>query len=62
MSWRRACARSIRQSKGEADPTLRIGALELDPAAHKVVHAGEPCMKPREFALLHKLMLNTAAC
>jgi two-component system OmpR family response regulator/two-component system response regulator QseB len=49
----------IRRSKGEADPTLRIGALELDPAARKVTHAHEPVtLKPREFALLHELMLN----
>ena len=49
----------IRRSKGEADPTLRIGAVELDPAARKVTHAHEPVtLKPREFALLHELMLN----
>lgn len=49
----------IRRSKGEADPVLRIGALELDPASRKVLHAGEPVtLKPREFALLHELMLN----
>ena len=49
----------IRRSKGVADPTLRIGALELDPAARKVLHAGDPVtLKPREFALLHELMLN----
>lgn len=49
----------IRRSKGEADPTLRLGVLELDPAAHRVLHGGEPvALKPREFALLHELMLN----
>lgn len=49
----------IRRSRGEADPTLRIGMLELDPAAHEVTHAHEPVkLKPREFALLHELMLN----
>ena len=49
----------IRRSKGEADPTLRIGVLVLDPAARTVLHAGEPVtLKPREFALLHELMLN----
>src|SRR5678816_4010508 len=41
----------IRRSKGEADPTLRIGAVELDPAARKVLHSGEPVvLQPREFA------------
>lgn len=49
----------IRRSKGEADATLRVGALELDAAAHKVLHDGDPVtLKPREFALLHELMLN----
>src|SRR5690349_18268640 len=49
----------IRRSKGEADPTLRIGTLTLDPAARKVALAGEAVkLKPREFALLHELMLN----
>ena len=49
----------IRRSKGEADPRLRIGAVELDPAARNVFHDGRPVtLKPREFALLHELMLN----
>ena len=49
----------IRRSKGEADPTLRIGAVELDPAARTVLHGGSAvALKPREFALLHELMLN----
>ncbi|MEO8755220.1 MAG: response regulator [Casimicrobiaceae bacterium] len=49
----------IRRSKGEADPILRIGAVELDPAARTVLHGGAPvALKPREFALLHELMLN----
>jgi len=49
----------IRRSKGEADPTLRIGPVELDPAARTVLHDGVPvALKPREFALLHELMLN----
>ena len=49
----------IRRSRGEADPTLRIGMLELDPAAREVTHGHEPVrLKPREFALLHELMLN----
>ena len=49
----------IRRSKGEAAPTLRVGDLELDPAAHRITHHGEHVvLKPREFTLLHELMLN----
>lgn len=49
----------IRRSKGEAAPTLRVGEVELDPAAHRVQFGGKPVdLKPREFALLHELMLN----
>ena len=49
----------IRRSKGEADPLLRIGPVELDPAARTVRHDGRSvALKPREFALLHELMLN----
>jgi two-component system, OmpR family, response regulator QseB len=49
----------IRRSNGEAAPTLRVGSLELDPAAHRIRHHGEAVvLKPREFALLHELMLN----
>lgn len=49
----------IRRSKGEAAPTLRIGDVELDPAARRVQFGGKPVeLKPREFALLHELMLN----
>jgi two-component system OmpR family response regulator/two-component system response regulator QseB len=49
----------VRRSKGEADPTLRVGLLELNPAARTVSHDGEAVtLKPREFALLQELMLN----
>lgn len=49
----------VRRSSGEAAPTLRVGDVELDPAAHRVELAGRPVeLKPREFALLHELMLN----
>ena len=49
----------VRRSKGEADPTLRVGRLELNPAARTVSHDGEAvALKPREFALLQELMLN----
>jgi two-component system OmpR family response regulator/two-component system response regulator QseB len=49
----------IRRSRGEAAPTLRIGEVELDPAARRVAFGGKPVeLKPREFALLQELMLN----
>jgi two-component system OmpR family response regulator/two-component system response regulator QseB len=49
----------IRRSMGEAAPTLRVGEVELDPAAHRVRYEGRAVeLKPREFALLQELMLN----
>ena len=49
----------IRRSRGEASPTLELGDLALDPAARTVRHRGdEIALKPREFDLLHELMLN----
>jgi two-component system OmpR family response regulator/two-component system response regulator QseB len=49
----------LRRAVGQAAPALRIGALELDPAAHVVTYKGQPLdLAPREFAILHALMLN----
>ena len=49
----------IRRSAGEAAPRLRVGELELDPAARRAQFKGRPVELPaREFALLHALMLN----
>jgi two-component system OmpR family response regulator/two-component system response regulator QseB len=49
----------IRRASGEAAPALRRGALELDPAAHRVVFRGRPVeLSAREFSLLHALMLS----
>jgi len=49
----------IRRSAGEAAPLLRVGELELDPAARHARVKGEPVELPaREFALLHALMLG----
>jgi two-component system OmpR family response regulator/two-component system response regulator QseB len=49
----------IRRARGEAALTLRRGDLELDPAAHRVVFRGRVVeLSPREFTLLHELMLN----
>ncbi len=49
----------IRRACGEASPRLRAGAIELDPASREITLAGEPVvLQPREFALLHELLLN----
>ena len=47
----------IRRARGEPAPVMRIGALELDAAAHRVSFQGRPVeLSPREFALLNELM------
>jgi two-component system OmpR family response regulator/two-component system response regulator QseB len=49
----------VRRAAGQASPALRIGELELDPAAHAATYKGQRLDLPaREFALLHTLMLN----
>ena len=49
----------VRRSRGEAAPRLRVGEIELDPARACVSSAaGRSSFPPREFALLHELMLN----
>jgi two-component system OmpR family response regulator/two-component system response regulator QseB len=49
----------VRRSRGEAAPTLRVGELELDPAARSVSYRGGAVeLSQREFALLQELMLN----
>jgi len=49
----------IRRARGEPVPVMRIGALELDAAAHRVSFEGHPVeLSPREFALLNELMLH----
>jgi two-component system response regulator QseB len=48
-----------RRAAGRAQPVLRHGELELDPAAHRVRLAGQPLeLSPREFALLAILLEN----
>jgi two-component system OmpR family response regulator/two-component system response regulator QseB len=48
----------IRRSAGEAAPLLRVGDIELDPAARRAEFKGKAVDLPaREFALLHALML-----
>jgi DNA-binding response OmpR family regulator len=49
----------VRRARGEASPRLRAGAVELDPASREVTLQGVPVpLQPREFALLHELLLN----
>jgi DNA-binding response OmpR family regulator len=49
----------VRRSHGQAHPLLRVGLLELDPAAHTVHFDGSPVeLSGREFAVLHALALN----
>ncbi|HEX2093735.1 MAG TPA: response regulator transcription factor [Longimicrobiaceae bacterium] len=52
--------RALLRRKGSgAAPTLRVGSLELDPAAHEVRRDGERVeLTPREFALLEFLVRN----
>jgi len=47
----------LRRGPSERPAVLRVGDVELDPAAHTVTHAGRPIdLSPREFALLEYLM------
>lgn len=47
----------IRRAAGHAEPVLRIGDVELDPAAHRVRFRERPVeLSAREFAVLHELM------
>jgi two-component system OmpR family response regulator/two-component system response regulator QseB len=49
----------IRRASGKTEPLLQIGDIKLDPAAHCVLYQDKPIeLSPREFALLHTLMLN----
>lgn len=49
----------VRRSRGEAAPVIRVGDVELDPAARRATFRGQPVeLAIREFALLHELMLN----
>lgn len=49
----------IRRASGKASPALRVGDVELDPAAHRVCYRDRTIELPaREFAVLHALMLN----
>ncbi len=48
-----------RRAAGQAAPVVKLGAVELDPAAHRVTFQGNPVeLSTREFALLHALMCS----
>lgn len=50
----------VRRSKGEPAARLRVGPFVLDPAARTVTRDGHRVdLQPREFTLLHELMLNS---
>jgi two-component system response regulator QseB len=49
----------LRRSGGLAEPVLRHGGIELDPAAHQVCKDGQIVdLSAREFTLLHQLLLH----
>jgi two-component system OmpR family response regulator/two-component system response regulator QseB len=49
----------IRRASGKAELLLQVAGVKLDPAAHRVLHGDRPVeLSPKEFAVLHALMLN----
>ena len=49
----------LRRQHGETAPQLQLGALQLDPSAHRVQYRGQPVeISAREFTVLQELMLN----
>lgn len=49
----------IRRASGHANPVLRVGEVELDPAGHCVSYQGKAVeLSSREFTVLQALMLN----
>ncbi|AKU13386.1 two-component transcriptional regulator [Azoarcus sp. CIB] len=47
----------LRRQRGQANPVLTLGTLQVDPASHAVTLAGEPVrLSAREFALLSALL------
>jgi two-component system OmpR family response regulator/two-component system response regulator QseB len=49
----------IRRASGKAELLLQAAGVKLDPAAHRVLFQDEPVeLSPKEFAVLHALMLN----
>ncbi|MBR3372321.1 MAG: winged helix-turn-helix domain-containing protein [Rhodobacteraceae bacterium] len=51
-----------RRSEGRAEPVMRFGNLELDPAAHTAARGGQQiALSRREYTLLHALMERPGA-
>ena len=49
----------IRRASGKVDLLLQAAGVKLDPAAHRVLFRNNPVeLSPKEFAVLHALMLN----
>lgn len=49
----------IRRGSGKAELLLQVAGVQLDPAAHRVLlHDHAIDLAPKEFAVLHALMLN----
>lgn len=49
----------IRRASGKTDLVLQVAGVKLDPAAHRVLYRDRPVeLSPKEFAVLHALMLN----
>lgn len=49
----------VRRAGGHAEQLLQVDGVSLDPAAHRVLYRGQPVeLAPREFAVLHALMLK----
>ncbi|OGS92193.1 MAG: DNA-binding response regulator [Gallionellales bacterium GWA2_60_18] len=49
----------MRRGSGGQGPLLEAAGVALDPAAHRVVYRGQPVeLSPKEFAVLHALMLK----
>lgn len=52
----------LRRRSGRADPVIRHGPVQLDPAARRVEMDGKPVnLSPREFTLLHALLEQPGA-
>ncbi len=49
----------IRRSSGKAELLLQVGGVQLDHAAHRVIYREQTVdLSPKEFAVLHALMLD----
>lgn len=49
----------IRRASGKTESQLQLAGVSLDPAAHRVTYHDSPIdLSPKEFAVLHALMLN----